>query len=125
MDANLQFDDIRQKDKGKTGEIGQNRGMAALDDRVQSVMHARLTHYGFVDAALHLPCSVPAGVVLNSCGSYLQLATWQYLKTARFITDPSVSAPLIQVSGAPEYVYCNSYYMATTTKRPIGNTVYV
>lgn len=68
---------------------------------------------------------MPSGVVLNSGVSYLQLSTWQYLKTARFMTDPSAPAPLIQVSGAPEFIHCNALYAATTSIRPSGQPVYV
>ena len=59
VDPALYFDDIRQKDRGRSGEAFQNRGMAALDGRVQAVMHARLSAYGFVDSHSHLPSSVP------------------------------------------------------------------
>jgi hypothetical protein len=62
MDKHLLFDDIQQKDKGRSGENFQNRGMAALDDRVQQIMHDRLHKYGFIDRSLHLPSSVPSGV---------------------------------------------------------------
>ena len=125
VDPALYFDDIRQKDRGRSGEAFQNRGMAALDDRVQAVMHARLSAYGFVDSHSHLPSSVPAGVVLNSGGSYRQLSTWKYLNSARFVTDPSAQHSVIQVQGAPEYVFCNAFYIATTTKRLSGQPVYV
>jgi hypothetical protein len=124
-DANLQFDGIIQKDKGKEKEKLQNRGMAPLDNRVQEIMHARLVQYQLCDPALHLPPSVPSAVVLNSCGSYLQMATWEYVKGARFVTDPTVQHPLIHVTGAPGYVHCNAYYVATSTTRPNGSTVYV
>ena len=125
VDPALHFVDIRQKDKGRSGEAFQNRGMAALDDRVQEVMHARLSAYGFLESHSHLPSSVPAGVVLNSGGSYRQLSTWEYLKSARFETDPSAQHSVIQVRGAPDYVFCNAFYVTTTTKRPSGQPVYV
>lgn len=124
-DANLQFDGIKQKDKAKEYEKLQNRGMAPLDNRVQAIMHARLVQYQLCDTSLHLPPSVPSAVVLNSCGSYLQMATWEYVKGARFVTDPTVQHPLIHVTGAPQYVHCNAYYVATSTTRPNGSTVYV
>ena len=125
VDPALYFDDIRQKDRGRSGEAFQNRGMAALDGRVQAVMHARLSAYGFIDSHSHLPSSVPAGVVINSGGSYRQLSTWKYLNSARFVTDPSAQHSVIQVQGAPEYVFCNAFYIATTTKRLSGQPVYV
>ena len=59
VDPALYFDDIRRKDRGRSGEAFQNRGMAALDDRVQAVMHERLSAYGFIDSHSHLPSSVP------------------------------------------------------------------
>jgi hypothetical protein len=45
VDPALYFDDIRQKNRGRSGEAFQNRGMAALDDRVQAIMQARLSAY--------------------------------------------------------------------------------
>jgi hypothetical protein len=85
MDTSIQFDDIRQKYKGNSGENKQNRGMASLDDRVQEVMLARLKHYGFVDSKHHLPSTVPSGVVLNSGGSFLQL--WHVHDGHRTVID--------------------------------------
>jgi hypothetical protein len=120
----LQFSPILQKDKGKNGEVHQNRAMACLDSRVQAVMFSRLKFYGYADEG-HLPQDVPAGVVLNSGGSYLQLVTWQYLHCARFVTDFSVKPSIIIVEGAPEYTGGNAVYVATTTRRPSGQPVYV
>jgi hypothetical protein len=124
VDPGLQFNSILQKDKGKSGEAFQNRAMACLDHRVQKVMYSRLKLYGFIDVG-HLPDDVPAGVVLNSGGSYLQLGTWEYLHCARFITDPTVAPSIIIVQGAPEYTGANAVYVATTTRRPSGQPVYV
>ena len=97
--------------------------MACLNNRVQKIMYTRLQSYRFIDDG-HLPYHVPAGVVLNSGGSYLQLTTWEYLKSARFVTDPSVEAPIIQVTDAPGYTHCNAVYVATTTRHH-GSVVYV
>ena len=103
VDPGLQFTAILQKDKGKSGEMRQNRAMACLDNRVQQIMYSRLKAYGFVNNS-HVPPDVPAGVVLNSGGSYLQLATWEYLCCARLVTDFSVNPSIIHVTGAPQYV---------------------
>jgi hypothetical protein len=124
VDPGLQFNNILQKDKGKSGEDLQNRAMASLDPRVQKVIYSRLKAYGVVDQG-HLPEDVPAGVVLNSGGSYLQLATWEYLHCARFVTDPSLNPSLIRVEGAPEYTAGNVVFVGTTTRRPSGEAVYV
>lgn len=124
VDPGLQFTAILQKDKGKIGEMRQNRAMACLDNRVQQIMYSRLKSYGFVNNG-HLPPDVPAGVVLNSGGSYLQLATWEYLCCARLVTDFSVNPSIIHVTGAPEYTGGNSVYVATSTRRPSGAPVYV
>ncbi len=74
LDPRLFFNIILQKDRGKSGEHMQNRGMACLNNRVQKFMYSRLQSYGFIDTG-HLPADVPAAVVLNSGGSYLQLTT--------------------------------------------------
>ena len=124
VDPGLQFSAILQKDKGKIGEKRQNRAMACLDNRVQQIMYSRLKSYGFVNNG-HLPPDVPAGVVLNSGGSYLQLATWEYLHCARLVTDFSVNPSIIRVTGAPEYTGGNAVYVATTTRRLSGEPVYV
>jgi hypothetical protein len=124
LDPALQFNPILQKDLGKDGERDQNRGMATLDDRVQAVLYQRLHAYKVIDPEKHLPKFVPAAVVLNSGGSYRQLATWEYLKTARFVSDQSVKQPFLQVSGAPEYLNCNAIFMATTARLD-GSVIYV
>jgi len=123
LDPKLCFNIVLQKDKTKAHEATQNRGMACLDNRVQQIMYFRLKSYGFIDDG-HLPCEVPAGVVLNSGGSFLQLTTWEYLKSARFVTDPHASPPILHVSGTPKYTFCDVVYLATTT-RLRGATVYV
>ena len=123
LDPRLFFNNILQKDRGKSGEALQNRGMACLNIRVQKIVYSRLQSYGFIDTG-HLPADVPAAVVLNSGGSYLQLTTWEYLKSSRFVTDPSVEAPIIQVTDAPGYTHCNAVYVATTTRHH-GSVVYV
>jgi hypothetical protein len=124
VDPGLQFNAILQKDKGKSGEMRQNRAMACLDNRVQQIMYSRLKAYGFVNNG-HVPPDVPAGVVLNSGGSYLQLATWEYLHCARLVTDFSVNPSIIRVTGAPQYTGGNAVYVATTTRRMSGEPVYV
>ncbi len=123
LDPDLLFINILQKDHDD--EDSQNRGMACLDDRVQAIMYSRLKQYKFVFEEGHLPNDVPAAVVLNSGGSYLQKGTWEYCPASRFVVDDSVAAMLLQVVNAPEYTHCNAVYIATTTRRPNGQPVYV
>jgi hypothetical protein len=123
LDPRLYFNGILQKDKGSSGESLQNRGMANLNSRVQQIMYSRLESYGFIDKG-HLPPDVPAAVVLNSGGSYLQLTTWEYLASSRFVTDPTVHEAIIEVSGAPGFTHCDAIYVATKTRHQ-GSVVYV
>jgi hypothetical protein len=103
----------------------QNRGMACLDPRVQAIMYSRLKQYKFVLEDGHLPIDVPAAVVLNSGGSYLQLGTWVYSPSSRFVVDESVGAMLFEVTDTPAYTQCDGLYIATKTRRPNGEPVYV
>ena len=123
LDPKLVFNNILQKDH--QDENSQNRGMACLDPRVQTIMYLRLKQYKFVLENDHLPSDVPAAVVLNSGGSYLQEGTWQYPVDCRFVVDDRVDAMLFEVSKAPEYTYCDGLYIATKTRRPNGQPVYV
>ncbi len=77
-----------------------------------------------IDPENHLPKFVPAAVVLNSGGSYKQFAIWEYLMTARFVSDQGVTHPFLQVSGAPDFLNCNAVYIATTSRLD-GAVVYV
>ena len=124
LDPKLLFNSILQKN-GKEDENRQNRGMACLDSRVQAIMYSRLKQYKFVLEDKHLPMDIPAAVVLNSGGSYLQMGTWEYSKKGRFVVDDTVAAMLFEVTGAPAYTYCDGLYIATKTRRPNGEPVYV
>ena len=124
LDPNLRFNNILQKND-KKDEDRQNRGMACLDPRVQAIMYSRLKQYKFVREDEHLPMDVPAAVVLNSGGSYLQRATWHYAVDCRFVVDDKVDAMLFEVTKTPEYTHCDGLYLATTTRRPNGQPVYV
>jgi hypothetical protein len=124
LDPKLLFNSILQKN-GKEDENRQNRGMACLDSRVQAIMYSRLKQYKFVLEDKHLPMDVPAAVVLNSGGSYQQMGTWEYSKKDRFVVDNTVDAMLFEVIGAPVYTYCDGLYIATKTRRPNGEPVYV
>jgi hypothetical protein len=104
--AKLCFNLVLQKDKGASGEKFQNRCMSCLDNRVQQVIYSRLKSYGIVDEG-HLPHDVPTGVVLNSGGSYLQLTTWEYLGSSRFVTDPDRIHVFTFCSGT-DHVSCQS-----------------
>jgi len=124
LDPKLRFNSILQKND-KEDENHQNRGMACLDPRVQAIMYSRLKQYKFVLENEHLPMDIPAAVVLNSGGSYLQMATWIYPVDCRFVVDDTVDAVLFEVTEAPEYTYCDGLYIATKTRRPNGQPVYV
>jgi hypothetical protein len=124
LDSNLLFNNVLQKIT-QIEEKDQNRGMACLDPRVQAIMYLRLKDYKFVLEDKHLPIDVPAAVVLNSGGSYLHLATWEYPVNSRFVVDDKVDAVLFEVTDTPAYTYCNGLYIATKTRRPNGQPVYV
>jgi hypothetical protein len=98
--------------------------MACLDPRVQAIMYSRLKKYKFVEDS-HLPIDIPAAVVLNSGGSYLHTGTWEYPLNCRFVVDDTVDALLFEVTEAPAYTCCNGLYIATKTRRPSGEPVYV
>ena len=124
LDSNLLFNNVLQKIT-QIEEKDQNRGMACLDPRVQAIMYLRLKDYKFVLEDKHLPIDVPAAVVLNSGGSYLHLATWEYPVNCRFVVDDKVDAVLFEVTNTPAYTYCNGLFIATKTRRPNGQPVYV
>jgi hypothetical protein len=126
LDPELQFNIILQKrlDMSLDDERKQNRGMACLDPRVQAIMYSRLKHYRFVQDG-HLPSDVPAAVVLNSGGSYLNLGTWVYCTNSRFVVDEAVLPLLFEVTKTPAYTQCDGLYIATKTRRPNGQPVYV
>jgi hypothetical protein len=88
-------------------------------------MYSRLKQYKFVLEDSHLPIDVPAAVVLNSGGSYLQMGTWVYSDDGRFAVDDTVDAMLFEVIKAPAYTSCDGVYIATKTRRPNGEPVYV
>ena len=127
LDPKLMFNIILQKrlDMSVDDEKYQNRGMACLDPRVQAIMYSRLKQYKFVLEDGHLPIDVPAAVVLNSGGSYLHLGTWVYLPSSRFVVDETVNAMLFEVTNTPAYTQCDGLYIATKTRRPNGEPVYV
>jgi hypothetical protein len=125
LDPELMFINILQKNVSDDEEKYQNRGMACLDPRVQAIMYSRLKQYKFVLEDSHLPIDIPAGVVLNSGGSYLQRFTWEYSDNGRFVVDDSVNAMLFEVIQAPAYTCCDGVYIATTTRRLNGQPVYV
>jgi hypothetical protein len=125
LDPKLMFNGILQKNISIDEEKYQNRGMACLDPRVQAIMYSRLKQYKFVLEDSHLPIDVPAAVVLNSGGSYLQMVTWEYSVSSRFVVDNEVDALLFEVIEAPAYTKCNGVYIATKTRRPNGQPVYV
>jgi hypothetical protein len=125
LDPELMFNGILQKNISIDEEKYQNRGMACLDPRVQAIMYSRLKQYKFVLEDSHLPIDVPAAVVLNSGGSYLQMGTWEYSVSTRFVVDNEVDALLFEVTEAPAYTQCNGMYIATKTRRPNGQPVYV
>jgi hypothetical protein len=124
LDPKLRFINILQKNDEKD-EDRQNRGMACLDPRVQAIMYSRLKQYKFVSEDKHLPMDVPAAVILNSGGCYLQRATWQYPVDCRFVVDDTVDAMLFWVTKTPEYTSCDGLYIATKTRRPNDQPVYV
>jgi len=119
------FNSILQKNISDDEEKYQNRGMACLDSRVQAIMYMRLKQYKFVSEDKHLPIDIPAAVVLNSGGSYLQMGTWEYSVSSRFVVDNNVDALLFEVINAPAYTNCNGVYIATKTRRLNGQPVYV
>jgi hypothetical protein len=125
LDPKLLYNNILQKNITADEEKYQNRGMACLDPRVQAIMYSRLKQYKFVLADSHLPIDIPAAVVLNSGGSYLQTGTWEYPLSCRFVVDDTVEALLFEVTEAPAYTCCNGLYIATKTRRPSGEPVYV
>ena len=126
LDPKLMFNDILQKNGDKQNqEKDQNRGMACLDPRVQAIMYLRLKQYTFLLEDDHLPIDIPAAVVLNSGGSYLQKGTWEYPVDSRFVVDDRVDAMLFEVAKTPAYTYCNGLYTATKTRRPNGQPVCV
>jgi hypothetical protein len=125
LDPELMFNSILQKNISEDEEKFQNRGMACLDSRVQAIMYSRLKQYKFVLEDSHLPIDVPAAVVLNSGGSYLQMGTWEYSVGSRFVVDNKVDALLFEVINAPAYTNCNGVYIATKTRRLNGQPVYV
>jgi hypothetical protein len=125
LDPNYLFFNILQKNIPQYEESNQNRGMACLDPRVQAIMYSRLKQYKFVLEDKHLPSDIPAAVVLNSGGSYLQMGTWEYSVSSRFVVDNNVDALLFEVINAPAYTNCNGVYIATKTRRPNGEPVYV
>jgi hypothetical protein len=125
LDPKLMFNSILQKNISEDEEKYQNRGMACLDPRVQAIMYSRLKQYKFVLEDSHLPIDVPAAVVLNSGGSYLQMGTWEYSVSSRFVVDNKVDALLFEVIEAPKYTRCNGVYIATKTRRLNGQPVYV
>ena len=125
LDPKLLYNNILQKNITADEEKYQNRGMACLDPRVQSIMYSRLKQYKFVLEDSHLPIDIPAAVVLNSGGSYLQMGTWEYPLNCRFVVDDTVEALLFEVTEAPAYTCCNGLYIATKTRRPSGEPVYV
>jgi len=125
LDPKLMFNSILQKNISEDEEKYQNRGMACLDSRVQAIMYSRLKQYKFVLEDSHLPIDIPAAVVLNSGGSYLQMGTWEYSVSSRFVVDNKVDALLFEVINAPAYTNCNGVYIATKTRRLNGQPVYV
>jgi hypothetical protein len=125
LDPNYLFFNILQKNISKDEESYQNRGMACLDPRVQAIMYSRLKQYKFVLEDKHLPSDIPAAVVLNSGGSYLQRGTWEYSGDCRFVVDDTVHAMLFEVTKTPAYTSCNGLYIATKTRRSNGQPVYV
>jgi len=125
LDPKLLFNNILQKNIRLDEEKFQNRGMACLDPRVQAIMYSRLKEYKFVLEGIHLPIDIPAAVVLNSGGSFLQRGTWQYPVHSRFVVDDRVDPMLFEVTNAPAYTHCNALYIATKTRRPNGQPVYV
>jgi hypothetical protein len=88
-------------------------------------MYLRLKQYKFVSEDKHLPIDIPAAVVLNSGGSYLQRGTWEYSGDCRFVVDDTVHAMLFEVTKTPAYTSCNGLYIATKTRRSNGQPVYV
>jgi hypothetical protein len=124
LDLSNRFNIVLQKIT-KIQEKDQNRGMASLDPRVQAIMYLRLKQYKFVREDEHLPIDIPAAVVLNSGGSYLHLATWRYQDNCRFVVDDKVDQVILLVSGTPDYTYCDGLFIATKTRRPNGQPVYV
>jgi hypothetical protein len=125
LDPKLLYNNILQKNITADEEKYQNRGMACLDPRVQSIMYSRLKQYKFVLEDSHLPIDIPAAVVLNSGGSYLQRFTWEYSNNGRFVVDDTVNAMLFEVTKAPAYTCCDGVYIATKTRRLNGQPVYV
>jgi hypothetical protein len=125
LDPKYMFNNILQKNISEDEEKYQNRGMACLDPRVQAIMYSRLKQYKFVLEDKHLPSDIPAAVVLNSGGSYLQMGTWEYSGDCRFVVDDTVDAMLFEVTKTPAYTSCDGVYIATKTRRPNGEPVYV
>ena len=125
LDPKYMFNNILQKNITEDEEKYQNRGMACLDPRVQAIMYSRLKQYKFVLEDTHLPSDIPAAVVLNSGGSYLQTGTWEYSGDCRFVVDDTVDAMLFEVTQTPAYTSCDGVYIATKTRRPNGEPVYV
>jgi len=124
LDSQHHYTRIGQK-LGKPPYEEGYRGMAVLDQRVQSVMYRRLERYGFVNKRIH-PQSLQmySSVVINSGGCWMQGADWDFEPASCFAMDPRAEPFLIAVDRTPGVLEANGLYAATTSKYN-GHPVYV